>query len=74
MNVSNFVKDEDELRLFSPLGCGFQSGMGTVDQLTGATEKDKIVIMGLGAVGLTAIMVFSSLDRCNIFWLISRGC
>jgi Zn-dependent alcohol dehydrogenase len=55
--VSNLVRSDEELKLFSPLGCGFQSGMGTVDQLTGATEKDRIVIMGLGGVGLTAIMV-----------------
>lgn len=58
VNVSTIVKSEEELRLFAPLGCGFQSGMGTVDNLAGGTEKDSIVIIGLGGVGLTAIMVF----------------
>jgi Zn-dependent alcohol dehydrogenase len=55
--VSSLVKDEEELKLFAPFGCGFQTGVGTVEQLTGATEKDSIVVMGLGGVGLTAIMV-----------------
>jgi Zn-dependent alcohol dehydrogenase len=59
VNVSGIVKHEEELKLFAPLGCGFQSGMGTVTQLTRCTEKDAVVIMGLGGVGLTAIMVNS---------------
>ncbi|OCK78337.1 NAD(P)-binding protein, partial [Lepidopterella palustris CBS 459.81] len=54
--VSSIVKNNEELKLFAPLGCGFQTGVGTVDQLTGAGGKDAIVIMGLGGVGLTAIM------------------
>jgi Zn-dependent alcohol dehydrogenase len=59
VNVSSIVKNEDELKLFSPLGCGIQTGMGTVTQLTGCTNKDSVVIMGLGGVGLAAIMVRS---------------
>lgn len=57
VNVSTITKGDDELKLFSPLGCGFQTGMGTVDSLAGAGEKDSVVIMGLGGVGLSAIMV-----------------
>ncbi|KAF2501918.1 NAD(P)-binding protein [Lophium mytilinum] len=55
-NVSSVVKDEKELKLFSPFGCGFQTGVGTVDKLTSAGKDDSIVIMGLGGVGLAAIM------------------
>jgi len=61
VNVSNLVKNDEELKLLSPLGCGVQSGMGTVDQLAGATAKDSVVIMGLGGVGLTAIIVYSTI-------------
>ncbi len=57
VNVSALVKDEQELKLFAPLGCGFQTGFGTVENLAGAGEKDSIVIMGLGGVGLSGIMV-----------------
>lgn len=57
VNVSRLVKDEEELKLFAPLGCGVQTGMGTVDVLAGASEKDSVVIMGIGGVGLAAIMV-----------------
>lgn len=57
VNVSALTKSEEELRLFAPLGCGFQTGMGTVDKLAAAGEKDAVVIIGLGGVGLSAIMV-----------------
>lgn len=57
VNVSAIAKGEEELKLFAPLGCGFQTGMGTVDNLAGASDKDFVVIMGLGGVGLSAIMV-----------------
>jgi Zn-dependent alcohol dehydrogenase len=60
VNVSNIVKSEEELKLFAPLGCGIQTGAGTVDNLAGAGPKDTVVILGLGGVGLAAIMVSSS--------------
>lgn len=56
VNVQDLVKDRKELELFSPLGCGFQTGSGTVINAAQATEKDAVVIMGLGGVGLSAIM------------------
>ncbi len=30
VNVTGIVESEEELRLFAPLGCGFQTGAGTV--------------------------------------------
>lgn len=56
MNVSGLVKSEKELKMFAPMGCGFQTGAGTVTELTKAAEGDNVVIMGLGGVGLCAIM------------------
>lgn len=70
MNVSGLTTSEDELRLFAPLGCGFQTGMGTVDQLAAAGEKDTVVVIGLGGVGLTAIMVRSLTHSYLYTWLI----
>lgn len=73
VNVSALVKTEEDLKLFAPLGCGFQSGMGTVNQLTGASERDSIVIMGLGGVGLAAVMV--SMHRTiNVHLANLEGC
>jgi Zn-dependent alcohol dehydrogenase len=49
------IQNEDELKLFAPLGCGFQTGMGTVDHFAGTGQSDTVVILGLGGVGLAAI-------------------
>ncbi len=57
LNVKGMIKDEEELKLFAPFGCGVQTGAGTVVQLANAKKEDTVVIMGLGGVGLSAIMV-----------------
>jgi Zn-dependent alcohol dehydrogenase len=56
VNVKGIVKDRNELQLFAPLGCGIQTGSGTVINAAQATEKDVVCIMGLGGVGLSAVM------------------
>ncbi|TVY42567.1 Aryl-alcohol dehydrogenase [Lachnellula subtilissima] len=56
VKVTELVNNEEELKLFAPMGCGFQTGIGTVENLTAAGSQDTIVIIGLGGVGLTAIM------------------
>ena len=56
VNVKNVVKDKKELQLYAPLGCGIQTGSGTVINCATATPSDIICIMGLGGVGLSAIM------------------
>jgi Zn-dependent alcohol dehydrogenase len=57
VNVTDLIKDEEELKLFAPMGCGFQTGAGTVENLCAAGEDDLVVIMGVGGVGLSAVMV-----------------
>jgi len=57
VNVKGLIKGEDELKLFAPMGCGFQTGAGTVVNLAKATSEDSVVVMGLGGVGLAAVMV-----------------
>jgi Zn-dependent alcohol dehydrogenase len=56
-NVSGIVKNEEDLKLYSPLGCGFMTGAGTVAKLCKTTARDTVVVMGLGGVGLAALMV-----------------
>lgn len=56
VNVKDIVQSKEELQLFAPLGCGVQTGSGTVINTAQATPKDTIVILGLGGVGLSAVM------------------
>lgn len=62
VNVSGSIQDEEELKIFAPMGCGFQTGMGTVDNVADAGENDTVVVLGLGGVGLLSILVCI---RCN---------
>jgi Zn-dependent alcohol dehydrogenase len=57
VNVTNIIETEEELKLFAPLGCGFQTGAATVENVAKANEKDRIAVIGLGGVGLVSIMV-----------------
>ncbi|KAH7398554.1 hypothetical protein BKA66DRAFT_521374 [Pyrenochaeta sp. MPI-SDFR-AT-0127] len=56
LNVSSLVKDEEELKLFAPMGCGYQTGAGAVAELANIGENDTVVVFGLGGVGMAAIM------------------
>ena len=56
VNAKELVRDKKELQLFAPLGCGIQTGSGTVVNAAKATKNDVIVILGLGGVGLSAVM------------------
>ena len=50
------VDKEIDLRLLGPLGCGIQTGAGTVLNRLNPKANESIVIYGTGAVGLSAIM------------------
>lgn len=56
VNAKGIVDNKKDLQLFAPLGCGIQTGSGTVVNVSGAGPKDAICIMGLGGVGLSAVM------------------
>ena len=47
---------EKELALFAPLGCGIQTGSGTVLNELKPKRGESIAIFGVGTVGLSAIM------------------
>lgn len=57
-NKRNVVKiDKDiDLALVAPLGCGLQTGASTVLNVLRPESDSSIVIFGVGAVGLSAIM------------------
>ncbi len=54
----NLVKVPEDLRLdmLSPLGCGIQTGAGTVMNTLQVSKGSGIAIFGTGAVGLAAVM------------------
>lgn len=57
VNVTSLVKSREELKLLAPLGCGLQTGSGTIIRVAKATKEDSLAVLGLGGVGLAAVMV-----------------
>jgi aryl-alcohol dehydrogenase len=57
-SVRNAVKVPTDLplELLGPLGCGFQTGAGSVFNVLDASAGEGIIVFGLGAVGLGALM------------------
>jgi Zn-dependent alcohol dehydrogenase len=53
----DLVKGKEDLQLFAPLGCGIQTGAGAVLNISKPGKDDRVMVMGLGGVGLSAIMV-----------------
>lgn len=52
----------EELAFMAPLGCGFMTGAGTVLDILKPQPSSSIAILGLGAVGLCALMAAKSLN------------
>jgi len=57
-NVRNVVKlDPDaDLAALAPLGCGIQTGVGAVMRSLNARKGESLVVIGGGAVGLSALL------------------
>lgn len=64
----NAVKLPDDLpvELAGPLGCGIQTGAGTVLNSLGVSAGDSIVVSGAGAVGLSGIMAAKAAGATTI--------
>ncbi|TQN67167.1 Aryl-alcohol dehydrogenase, partial [Colletotrichum shisoi] len=56
VNAAGLGLTRDELRLLAPLGCGLQTGSGTVVNVAEAGPEDCVAIAGMGGVGLAAVM------------------
>lgn len=57
VKVNDLLQSDDQLKVLAPFGCGIQTGAGTITELANAQPTDTVAILGLGAVGLAAIMV-----------------
>ncbi|KAL4932013.1 NAD(P)-dependent alcohol dehydrogenase [Aspergillus undulatus] len=64
VNAKDLIRDEEELKLFAPLGCGFQTGMGAIENVAKPGEGSVVVVLGLGSVGLAALMT-AALRPCK---------
>lgn len=62
-NLIKIDKDVD-LTLMGPLGCGIQTGAGTVLNELQPKEGESIVVFGCGAVGLSAVMA-AKIAKCG---------
>ncbi|EXJ75928.1 uncharacterized protein A1O5_00436 [Cladophialophora psammophila CBS 110553] len=56
----------EDLSFLAPLGCGFMTGAGTVMDVLKPQSSSSIAILGLGAVGLCALMAAKSLNVAEI--------
>ena len=50
------VDDDADLSVLAPLGCGIQTGAGGVMRSLGAKPGEVLVVLGAGAVGLSALL------------------
>ncbi|KAK6537259.1 hypothetical protein TWF694_011452 [Orbilia ellipsospora] len=71
VNVSNLGLTRDDLKILAPLGCGFQTGSGTVVNVAKAGEKDCVAIAGMGGVGLAAVIAAKN-QNCEVIIGIDR--
>ncbi|KAK5679577.1 hypothetical protein LTS10_008398 [Elasticomyces elasticus] len=56
VSAKTLIEKPEELKLFAPLGCGLQTGAGSVLKIAKAGKGDSVMVSGLGGVGLAAIM------------------
>ncbi|TDZ20923.1 Aryl-alcohol dehydrogenase [Colletotrichum orbiculare MAFF 240422] len=56
VNVAGLGLSRDDLRILAPLGCGLQTGSGTVINVAKAGPDDCVTVAGMGGVGLAAVI------------------
>ncbi|KAJ5903090.1 Alcohol dehydrogenase superfamily zinc-type [Penicillium tannophilum] len=71
VNAKELVRHDHELELFAPLGCGFQTGMGAVQNIAMAGTAETVMIIGLGAVGMGALMT-AKIRNCKAIIAVDR--
>ncbi|KAG6364325.1 hypothetical protein INS49_005925 [Diaporthe citri] len=56
VKVTTLLENDNDLKVLASFGCGIQTGAGTITELANAQPADTVAVLGLGAVGLCAIM------------------
>ncbi|KAF2671834.1 NAD(P)-binding protein [Microthyrium microscopicum] len=57
---------EESLAMMAPLGCGYQTGAGTVLNVLKPTPTTRLAVFGMGAVGCAALLAAKSLGVTHI--------
>ncbi|KAM0469870.1 hypothetical protein ACHAPX_010255 [Trichoderma viride] len=52
----------EDLRTLPPLGCGYLTGAGTVFNVIKPRPQDSVAVVGMGAVGIAAMLAAKSLE------------
>lgn len=60
------VPDDAPLEVLAPLGCGVQTGFGTVWNILDPAPGSTLVVFGAGAVGLSAVMAANLLPLAAV--------
>lgn len=55
--AKDLVQGDQDLQMFAPLGCGIQTGTGAILNIAKPGKQDRVMVLGLGGVGLSAVMV-----------------
>ncbi|EAW12020.1 NAD(P)-dependent alcohol dehydrogenase [Aspergillus clavatus NRRL 1] len=71
VNAKDLIRSEDELKLFAPLGCSFQTGVGAITNICNASSSDSVMVMGVGGVGMAAIMA-AKIRGCKAIIAVDR--
>lgn len=63
VSEKSIVKCEfpDRMDLYAPMGCGYQTGAGTVINILKPGPEDSVLIFGVGSVGMAALMACGAL-------------
>ena len=70
VNVTGQVKEE-EMKVLAPLGCGLMTGSGAIVNVCKVKEGDAVLVTGIGAVGLGAIMA-AKIQGCKTIVALDR--
>ncbi|KAK5070865.1 hypothetical protein LTR64_003839 [Lithohypha guttulata] len=71
VNVKGLADNEEDLKKYCPLGCGLMTGSGAVINVAAAKPSDVVLVTGLGAVGLAAIMA-AKIQGCRAIIAVDR--
>lgn len=66
------VDSDDRLDILGPLGCGILTGAGSVLNVLQPTQDGVVIIIGAGAVGLSAMLAAKSLG-CRTIIVVDRN-
>ncbi|KAK4167035.1 chaperonin 10-like protein [Cladorrhinum sp. PSN259] len=56
----------EQMDIYAPMGCGYQTGAGTILNVFKPEPSDTVLIFGTGSVGMAALMACKAVDVENV--------